>query len=337
MPSTKVLVLLSSAASAAAQTWSMKFYSTADCTGISSSLDAPAGKCLNTDAFSPGTFINLRVDFTTCEAAAVKATVFDEAGCTGTGVPATISDFSAFDGKCGEVIRDITYMKATCSSVPCFARDTTDAVLSSGETVLMSSLRAGDMVRDGPDSLTRVIVNQHAAVDKSSPLLNIEHADGTISLTADHVLSVDGKFVAAREAVTGTKLGESVVSHVSKSNGGIINPLTTSGKISADGVLASTYPEWIAGFAMSYPIYLTAANMLSFLFPASTQAYYDAHLEQFFTSTVSSLQAVPAPLVAVVFHIADLVLSAGLVAYTLASLKAVLAIAAVIAMTQTSK
>jgi len=222
----------------------------------------------------------------------------------------------------------------TCASAPCFGVDT-HATLSTGQEVLMTSLKAGDYVLPGP---TRVIVNQHAkASELTSTLLEIQHTEGALKLTPDHVLSVDGKFVAAREATVGTKLGESEVSRVTKSVGGIINPLTTSGKISAEGVLASTYPEWIAGFAMSYPIYLTAANLLSFMFPASTQSYYDAHLEQFFQSTVSSLKSVPAPLKALVFVVADLAVSAGLVLYTLASLKAVVAIAAVVAMTQTRK
>jgi len=222
---------------------------------------------------------------------------------------------------------------------PCFARDT-QATLASGESIPMSELKAGDYVLDAKDlfSTTRVIVNQHAKADHlRSSLLTIEHARGKISLTADHVLSVNGNFEAAREAIVGSKLGESEVTKVTRSIGGIINPLTTSGKINADGVLATTYPEWIAPFALSYPIYLTATNALSFAFPATTQAYYDAVLESSFASTVSSLQAVPAPLVAVVFHLTDLLVSAGLVVYTLASLKAVLAIAAVITMTKGRK
>ena len=45
----------------------------------------------------------------------------------------------------------------------------------------------------------------------------------------------------------GSKLGESEVSRVVASVGEVINPLTTSGKIlTQGGVLASTYPEWVA-------------------------------------------------------------------------------------------
>jgi len=225
-----------------------------------------------------------------------------------------------------------------CSNPPCFGRDT-HATLATGERVLMSSLQSGDYVLPGP---TRVIVNQHKnAPHLTSSLLDIEHADGSLKLTPDHVLSVDGSFVAAREATVGTKLGESVVSRVSHSAGGIINPLTTSGTIVADGVLASTYPEWIAGWALAYPVHLTAGNFLSFLFPATTQAYYDAMLESFFQSTSSSLVSLkgvlPAPLVALVFICADLAISVGLVLFSLTSVKSVLALAMVAATTKGRK
>ena len=54
------------------------------------------------------------------------------------------------------------------SDDPCFARDTL-ALLPSGERVPMASLKAGDLVMDGPSSVARVIVNQHreAAVPPS--------------------------------------------------------------------------------------------------------------------------------------------------------------------------
>lgn len=223
-------------------------------------------------------------------------------------------------------------------AAPCFGRES-EATLANGETIAMSELKSGDYVLPGP---TRVIVNQHAkAPELKSALLEIQHADGALKLTPDHVLSVDGKFVAAREAKTGTKLGESEVSGVSSSAGGIINPLTTSGKIMANGVLATTYPEWIAAWALAYPVHLTAGNGVSFLFPATTQSYYDAVLEPAFQATKSSLGSLktvlPAPLVAVVFIALDLLVSAGLVFYTLASLKVALAMAAVVAMTKSRK
>ena len=209
----------------------------------------------------------------------------------------------------------------------------------------MASLKAGDLVMDGPSSVARVIVNQHreATVPPSplyhllavttntraatlspqpistpspscrqatfkSALLELEHANGMLSLTPDHVLEVDGEarlmltpflpsptalpppptshnlppqpplpqFVPARMVAAGSKLGESEVSRVVASVGEVINPLTTSGKIlTQGGVLASTYPEWVAEYMLSsylVPLPLSLSNLLSYLFPETAQA-----------------------------------------------------------------
>merc|ERR1711935_472476 len=103
----------------------------------------------------------------------------------------------------------------------------------------------------------------------------------------------------------------------------------------ADGVLASTYPEWIASYMLSssvFPTY-TLSNLVSFLFPATTQAYYDAHLERFFQFTSSSLVqlkgVLPAPAVAAIVIASDLAIVTGFVAFSLASVQALLALAAI--------
>jgi len=239
--------------------------------------------------------------------------------------------------------QDATSVKNWCDvDNPCFGRDT-HATLATGERVLMSSLKSGDYVVDGDNSVTRVIVNQHAkAAYLSSHLLSIEHEMGSLEITSDHVLAVDGNFVAAREARPGTRLGQSEVHRVTESYGGIINPLTASGKILAQGgVLASTYPEWIADYMLStyVPLPISISNLLSYLFPATTQAYYDATLERFFQSTspflVSLKASLPTPLVALAFVVADLAVSLGFVAFSLASSQALVALAAVAAVLRT--
>merc|ERR1719253_1858612 len=198
--------------------------------------------------------------------------------------------------------------------------------MADGSTMQMTDLTAGDYVVGG-----RVIVNQHKNADLQSQLLKVEHAEGSISLTPDHVLNVDGSFVAAREATVGSKLGNSEVSRVTPTTGDIINPLTTSGKIMADGVLASTYPEWIASYMLGRSTAL-ASSLLSFLFPATTQAYYDAALERFFQSSSRTLvhlkEVLPAPLVALTFLVADVLIAAGFVAFSLCSLKSLVALVA---------
>jgi len=222
------------------------------------------------------------------------------------------------------------------SDDPCFARDTL-ALLPSGERVPMASLKAGDLVMDGPSSVARVIVNQHREATFKSALLELEHANGILSLTPDHVLEVDGKFVPARMVAAGSKLGESEVSRVVASVGEVINPLTTSGKIlTQGGVLASTYPEWVAEYMLSsylVPLPLSLSNLLSYLFPETAQAYYDALIEPLVTKAHPKhlKAALPAPLLPAAFLVGDLAVSAGFAAFALASPLGVAAVAVLLA------
>jgi len=144
---------------------------------------------------------------------------------------------------------------------------------------------------------------------------------------------------AAREAVVGSKLGDAEVARVSRSTGKIINPLTASGKIEANGVLAATYPEWIAHWMLDstlYPLPLSLGNALSLLFPLKTQGYYDNALEPLMAVLAPKLvalkAALPAPLVVGAVALADGALSAGFAAYTLADLKMALAASVLLAL-----
>jgi hypothetical protein len=227
---------------------------------------------------------------------------------------------------------------------PCFAKDT-GVFAVNGETISMSSmasLKAGDYIMDGPNSFARVIVNQHRVASVKSSLLQIDHTDGEISLTPDHVLEVDGKFVPARLVSAGCKLGESKVSRVTTKTGDVINPLTTSGKIlTQGGVLASTYPEWIAEYMLSsyVPLPLSLSNLVSYLFPETTQDYYDAFLEPLFSRAPPKhlKAAMPAVLYPAAFLVGDVTLTAGFIAYTLASPMALVAAVAAVAVAAKSR
>jgi len=189
----------------------------------------------------------------------------------------------------------------------------------------MASLKSGDLVMDGPSSVARIIVNQHRKATFNSTLLKLEHANGELSLTFDHVLEVGGQFVPARLASAGTKLGKSVVSRATTTMGEVINPLTTSGKIlTQGGVLASTYPEWIAEYMLSsylVPLPFSMSNLISYLFPETTQAYYDTLIEPLVTKVHPKhlKAALPAALYPVAFLAGDLALSAGFFTFCLAS------------------
>jgi len=168
--------------------------------------------------------------------------------------------------------------------------------------VPMSSLVAGDLVLADETSSARVIVNQHLPSDAVSSMVTLHHIGGALTLTEDHVLILEGRWTPAREATPGSLLSNgNAISRVTATRDGIVNPLTTAGTILANGVVASCYPEWIASHMLSsqvYPLPLSASNLLSYLFPLSTQAFYDGALEPFFAGgNRKYLEAVPPALV----------------------------------------
>jgi len=211
---------------------------------------------------------------------------------------------------------------------PCFGRETR-VTLASGESVLMALLKAGDEVRDGVDSSTRVVFTQHHLADDTSALLTLTHAEGSLALTPDHVLLLDGRYAPARSAVIGSKLTlaegrEAEITAIVAGVGGVINAVTASGKIVASGVLASAHPEWIAEWMLTslVPLPLSLCNAISYLLPEAAQAYYDA-LEPLVGAATPSFLAIKrtsSPLsVLLAFALGDLAAALGFATFTLAS------------------
>lgn len=211
----------------------------------------------------------------------------------------------------------------------------------------MSALAAGDLVlseADGKPFITRVVVNQHAASPLSSRLLHLNHEHGTLSLTGDHVLHLNGVFAPAREAKEGdllvdAKLSPTKIKSISASYGLIANPITANGKILAASaeadsspVIAATANEWLADVLLSaYPQY-TLSFVLAAAFPLTVQAYYDSWLEPMFNRAVPHLAAMkaalPSPFVAIALVLGDMFLAGGLATFALlSSLKYVLSVA----------
>ena len=189
-----------------------------------------------------------------------------------------------------------------------------------------------------PDSNARLWT---LAAQKRSGVVKITHVNGELSLTPDHVLLVDGEWAAARTVKVGSSLSGSIVTAVSQGFGGIINPVTTNGMIVAAGptgkpVVASGLPEWIASYMLNvavFPLPVSFSSLLSYLFPATVQAYYDQHLESFFAGNQAHLRLwkrdLPNVLIAPIIFAVDLLCAAGFVLYALASPKALAALAAV--------
>ena len=207
------------------------------------------------------------------------------------------------------------------------------------ELVLMKTLAAGDVVlaadAAGALSFERVVVNQHKANPLASALLEVHHSAGVLSLTPDHVLLVDGAFAPARDAKPGSALAladgtAAVVERVATAHGAVVNPVTASGTIVADGVVAATHPEWSAGFMLASGVPLPLFYAAAAAFPATTQAYYDAVLEPLLDALGAHVKpaALGASALVAPFVAADAAAALGLVAFAGAAPVALLALGA---------
>jgi hypothetical protein len=209
--------------------------------------------------------------------------------------------------------------------------------------VLMKTLAAGDIVLaanadTGALSIERVIVNQHRAHTRMSSFVELHHSAGTLTLTPDHVLLVNGAFAAARDAKPGSTLTlagnkGAVVQRVTLTHGAVINPVTASGTVmAADGagepVIAATHPEWSAPFMMSSKARYSLFYCLATAFPTIVQAYYDAVVEPAFETFGPYLK--PATLTSSAFVVplaADSLAVTGFVLFTTPTLAALAALA----------
>lgn len=210
------------------------------------------------------------------------------------------------------------------------------------EKVLMAELRSGDRVLSSMAEIARVIVNQHKEVVLSARMVRISHSGGSLALTPDHVLRVDGVLAAARDVKPGSNLDGAKVESATLTTGAIINPVTTSGYILAAGpkgtpVVASSHPEWIAPFMLSATGLLVSerslCSSLARLFPESAQAFYDAHLEAFLAGRQASLNTIaraPSPVLLAAVVALDLGIAAAFLLHSFGVMLLALAAAALV-------
>jgi len=249
-----------------------------------------------------------------------------------------VDDAPCFDRETTSVCRLInTATTPDLAYAQCFGSDE-PALRPVAELVPMATLSSGDVVLAGEAATTRVVVSQHAVPGKSAPMITLHGSGGPLlTLTPDHVLSIDGVFAPARDAKPGSCLSDGhTVDALTYSISGIINPVTTSGTIlAAHGrgppILASTACEWSADIVLSsYPAY-TLSFAVAHVFPLHVQQYYDCVLEPLSTAMTPYLAALkvvmPAWLVFVIVVLADLLVCGGFVAFT--STKLILASLAV--------
>ena len=104
----------------------------------------------------------------------------------------------------------------------------------------MTDLRSGDHVLTlvgGAPAVTRVFLTEHVAKTEATPVRTLHHAGGSLTVTPDHAIELDGVFAPARAAHVGSKLttadGAVRIERVVEGREGIINPVTLTGTILA--------------------------------------------------------------------------------------------------------
>ena len=127
----------------------------------------------------------------------------------------------------------------------------------------MADLVPGDLVL-GREGATTVLAVQHKAVDTIAEMLTFHTASGAVSMTPDHALFVDGALVAAADAKVGSLLSTGAIERITKGEAAIINPVTVSGTIVADGILATSNPYWIASVTVDAPLTHALVNCALF-------------------------------------------------------------------------
>lgn len=153
----------------------------------------------------------------------------------------------------------------------CFEQEPpTSAVL-----VPMVDVVAGDTVLSDKHTSAQIIANQHRqAQHAKTTLLTLHHSSGKLTVTPDHVVFCDGRFMAAREVKLGSKLDGQEVDAITSSAGGVVNAVTTTGTILAAGgvgglpIMVTTSGEGLSDVMLSgYPSF-SASVLFAQAFPS---------------------------------------------------------------------
>ncbi|XP_024535844.1 warthog protein 4 [Selaginella moellendorffii] len=138
---------------------------------------------------------------------------------------------------------------ATPATPGCFPGDAT-VQMYNGEIKFVRELNVGDKVAVGKNIYSDVYAFGHKDADAMSKFFQVHSASNMLELTAGHFVpvAVNGKLVykRAEDLKVGDSLWESsqIIEIQKVEKVGLYNPLTLSGSIMVNNVLASTHSEW---------------------------------------------------------------------------------------------
>eukprot|EP01006_Ploeotia_vitrea_P065696 TRINITY_DN93649_c0_g1_i1.p1 TRINITY_DN93649_c0_g1~~TRINITY_DN93649_c0_g1_i1.p1 ORF type:complete len:284 (-),score=18.51 TRINITY_DN93649_c0_g1_i1:158-1009(-) len=143
--------------------------------------------------------------------------------------------------------------------VKCFSGDMT-VKLNSGKVTQLHELKLGDYIVDSVDdenkvTYTRVVAFLHRDEDAHADFIHLRFGNQGLTVSSAHLLwSVkDSNFMSAESLSVGDTIlvegEESTVSSIEEvEKHGVYAPLTQSGKLLVNGVLASCYAHWPSHF-----------------------------------------------------------------------------------------
>ncbi|XP_024537580.1 warthog protein 6 [Selaginella moellendorffii] len=139
-----------------------------------------------------------------------------------------------------------------CQNPGCFPGDAM-VHMYSGEMKTMKELKIGDKVAVGKNSFSDIYAFGHKDLDVVSEFVQVKTEANTLELTAGHFVPVNTKGEIIYKRAADLKVGDSLstisgaspITEISKVDKlGLYNPLTLSGNILVNNVVASVHSEW---------------------------------------------------------------------------------------------
>lgn len=301
----------------------------------------------------------------TCNANELTSTLYSDQSCTEEYSTATRETEGAAVCLQGD---DYSFLYR-CSALPCFSRSSLacrrlhpDASPLDGsrqctsrsasrslfspavaEMVSLVDLAPSDMVltvsAKGNLTWTPVFITQHVNSSREEQHIQIEHDQGTITVTPEHVVWAAGEYMPASditEGMTVQTVSQSGVSFprvlkTSLVTDGIINPVTEQGTIlvSSGGsklTLAATHPDWIAHHFINPSLFAMPISLfMSKVLPNCTQRVYSTVIEplaDMHTDWIESHSAISTVSKTIAFATSDIAFSSLIVLDALRSLVA---------------
>ena len=136
---------------------------------------------------------------------------------------------------------------------PCFSGDTLVDVLGHSTPVAMRNVKLGDQLMTSNGEYSLVYSFHHVNAEQEADFIRLEHADGTLEITAKHFIhKADASVVRADQVRVGDVLKGmhnkpmEILSIDTTTKTGVYAPVTVTGDLVVDGLVASAYASLLS-------------------------------------------------------------------------------------------